>query len=265
MVKVWIIFICIFVGSSALAKFEIPVDEKVLVQFGHCQLETLPANFHLFLWNIKKAEAKEKWALDFTALAQKSDVILIQEAMMDDYMPTVVQRQKGFCWSFATSFFGKDNVATGVMSGSAIIPRSIRFLRSPGREPIINTPKMSLITEYTLAHSRENLLVVNIHGLNFVTDRRNREQIEHVATQLRLHQGPIIFAGDFNSWNKDRLLHLDQILGPLGMKKQPLLQDERGLKLDHIYVRDLEVTTATLHTDIESSDHKPITAEFRLK
>lgn len=264
MLKALIVTIFALIGANAQAKYEIPDDKNVMIRFGGCGTEILPSNFQLFVWNIKKAEAKTEWARDFERFAPKSDVVLVQEAMMDDFMPSTVLRQKNFCWDLATSFTDND-IATGVMSGSPIVPLSIKFLRSPGREPLANTPKMTLITEYALANSRENLLTVNIHGLNFVTDKKNREQIEKVAAVLRTHKGPIIFAGDFNTWNRNRLLKLDEILSSLKMEKQPLSNDQRRLKLDHIYTRGLVATQASLHNDIESSDHKPITAEFRLK
>ncbi len=253
-----------FAGITAHAGFEIPDDKNVLVHFGDCRNEFLPPQWQLFVWNIHKAEAKNGWARDFEYLAPKSDVILLQEAMMDDFVPAVVLRQKGFCWNFATSFLNNDENGTGVMNGSSIIPLSIHFLRSPGREPVTNTPKMTLIEEYALANMRETLMVANIHGLNFVSNKTNRQQIEQVASFLKKHKGPIIFAGDFNSWNKGRREALNEILSKLALRAVNFPNDNRRMKLDHIYVRGLSVLKTTLHENIDSSDHKPLTAEFRL-
>ncbi|WP_295905491.1 endonuclease/exonuclease/phosphatase family protein [uncultured Bdellovibrio sp.] len=254
-----------FVGVSAQAKIEIPNDKDVMYHFGACKSEFLPSNFQLFIWNIKKAEAKAEWARDFEYFTPKSDVVLLQEAMMDNFVPAIALGQKGFCWDFATSFIDNDRNPTGVMTGSPIIPLSIHFLRSPGREPVLKTPKMVIVAEYALANSPETLWVANIHGLNFVSNKLNREQIEQVAAFLKKHNGPVIFAGDFNSWNNERLQNLDEILGKLAMKKLSFANDDRKLKLDHIYVRGLEATRTDLHRNINSSDHKPLTAEFRLK
>lgn len=254
-----------FVGVGAQARNEIPNDRNVLQRFGACKSEFLPSNFQLFVWNIKKAEARAEWARDFEYFVPKSDVVLLQEAMMDKFMPAIALRQQGFCWDFATSFINSDREGTGVMTGSPVIPLSVYFLRSPGREPVLKTPKMVIVEEYALANAPDTLWVANIHGLNFVTNKHNREQIEQVAAFLKKHKGPVIFAGDFNSWNGERRQYLDEILGKLGMKNIPLANDNRGMKLDHIYVRGLEATQAKLHNDIESSDHKPLTAEFRLK
>lgn len=268
MIKGLILALTLSVSSYAFAeevKNEIPADKDVHTQFGQCQHEFLPANFDLFVWNIKKAEAKDRWARDFEHFVPKNDLILIQEGMIDSYVPNVILRQKNYCWDFATSFLEKDGDQTGVMNGSYVRPSMVHFLRSPGREPVIKTPKMVLVSEYAIANSPFTLWVANIHGLNFVANKHNREQIEQVAAFLKKHDGPLIFAGDFNSWNGERLAYLDEILGKLKMKKLPFANDNRRFKLDHIYVRGLEATSTTLHNNIETSDHKPLSASFRLK
>lgn len=264
MFKALILTLAVFTSTSANA-YEIPEEKDIHTQFGQCQKEFLPANFNLFVWNIKKAEAKEEWAKDFEYFVPKSDLVLIQEGMIDSYMPKVIQRQKNFCWDFATSFRENDGDQTGVMNGSYVSPLMVQFLRSPGREPIIKTPKMVLVSEYALPNSSETLWIANIHGLNFTADKHNRAQIEQVAGFLKQHAGPLIFAGDFNTWNSNRLSYLDEILGELKMKKLAFANDRRTFKLDHIYVRGLEAMSTTLHNDIKSSDHKPLSAVFRLK
>ncbi|KYG68653.1 hypothetical protein AZI87_05305 [Bdellovibrio bacteriovorus] len=262
MMQGWILALAVLLGTSAYA-YEIPSDSDVMTHFGDCKAEFLPSNFSIFVWNIKKAESKARWAMDFERFAPKSDVVLIQEAMLDTFVTSIALRQKNFCWDFATSFI--DNDPTGVMNGSPITALKTHFLRSPGREPIARTPKMTLIAEFAIANSRETLMVANIHALNFVQDKNNRAQIQAVADFLKKHKGPIIFAGDFNSWNGNRTSALNEILSPLGLKKIPLDNDDRGMKLDHIFVRGLLTHSSTLHPDIKSSDHAPITAAFRLK
>ncbi|KHD88650.1 MAG: hypothetical protein OM95_07540 [Bdellovibrio sp. ArHS] len=262
MMQRWALALTMVMGASAFA-YEIPQDSDVMTRFGVCQAEFLPANFSLFVWNIKKAEAKARWARDFEHFVPKSDVVLIQEAMLDPFVTSIALRQKNFCWDFATSFI--DESPTGVMNGSLTGALKTYFFRSPGREPVVRTPKMTLVAEFAVANSRETLMVANIHALNFVQDKNNRAQIQAVADFLRKHQGPIIFAGDFNSWNGNRLNALEAILGSLGLKKILLDNDDRGMKLDHVFVRGLLLHSSKLHSDIKSSDHAPITADFRLQ
>ncbi|MNL60241.1 hypothetical protein D3C87_1840380 [compost metagenome] len=101
--------------------------------------------------------------------------------------------------------------------------------------------------------------------MNFVADKLNREQIEQVKFVLEKHKGPLIFAGDFNSWNGNRLRYLDEILGSIGMKKLSFENDKRNFKLDHIYVRGLTAMKTDLHSEIATSDHSPLTASLRLE
>ncbi|WP_374029340.1 endonuclease/exonuclease/phosphatase family protein [Bdellovibrio bacteriovorus] len=265
MLKGWAVSALLFFTTVTVhAKYTIPDDRDVLTQFGTCHQEYLPAHFQVLVWNIKKGEAKADWARDFEIFTPRSDLVLLQESMIDNFVPAIALRQKDFCWDFATSFLdGKD--ATGVMNGGLTTPLSVQFLRSPGREPIANTPKMVILNEYVIANSQETLLIANIHGLNFVQNKLNREQILQVAAVLKKHTGPVIFAGDFNSWNQDRLAYLDEILNPLGLQKLKFKNDHRRLKLDHIYVRGLTTVDTNIHHDINSSDHKPLTAEFRLQ
>lgn len=258
-------FTFLLATSVSQADYKIPSDDKVMTHWGQCDQAFLPGNFKLFVWNIKKAEGKEKWAQDFESFANKSDVALIQEAMNDSYMPTIAQRVGHFCWNFAASFQDNNKDFSGVMSGSHVVAVSTQFLRSPGREPVIQTPKMVLVQEFAIANSAENVMIANIHGLNFVTDRLNREQIEQVKATLAKHKGPLVFAGDFNSWNGNRLRYLDEILGSIGMKKLSFENDKRNMKLDHIYVRGLTAMKTGLHKDITTSDHSPLTASLRLE
>jgi len=250
--------------QSAIAAYKIPSDNTVLAKIGTCQQTSLPTTFEFFNWNIKKAEFKDQWAKDFTNFVSQSDLVFIQEAMMDSYMPNIVKNQTGFCWDFAASFLYENNDATGVLSGATATARQVIFSRSPGRESVIKTPKMTLVTEYLLAGTNQTLMVANIHGLNATSNDLNRQQVEEVAKILGQHQGPMIFSGDFNSWNSGRLNHLDEILGAIGMKKIDFADDNRRLKLDHIYTRGLDVVKSDLHEAIESSDHKPLTATLRL-
>jgi endonuclease/exonuclease/phosphatase (EEP) superfamily protein YafD len=249
---------------NTLAAYQIPADDQVLNHLGNCQQAGLPTTFNFFDWNIKKAEAKDAWAQDFTNFVSKSDLVFIQEAMMDSYMPNIVKAQNNFCWDFAASFLYDNADSTGVLSGATSPAAKVLFLRSPGRESVIKTPKMTLVTEYQMAGTNQTLMVANIHALNATSNELNREQVEEVAKVLRTHNGPMIFSGDFNSWNGGRIAHLDEILTPIGMVKVAFSSDSRKLKLDHIYVRGLEVLNSDIHEDIDSSDHKPLTARMRL-
>jgi Uncharacterized protein conserved in bacteria len=250
--------------TYAHAGYRVPTDSAVLAKMGTCAQTTLPTTFRFFNWNIKKAEFKDQWAKDFSQFVGSSDLVFVQEAMIDGYMPSIVKEQKGFCWDFAASFLYDNDDATGVLSGATATPARVIFARSPGREPLVGTPKMTLVTEYFLAGTDKTLMVANIHALNAASNVLNRAQVVEVLKVLSTHTGPMIFSGDFNSWNPARIQYLDQLMGEVGMKKIAFPVDNRRLKLDHIYSRGLDVVQSELHRSIESSDHKPLTATLRL-
>jgi endonuclease/exonuclease/phosphatase (EEP) superfamily protein YafD len=121
---------------------------------------------------------------------------------------------------------------------------------------------MSLATLYPLDAKGQSLLVVNCHIINFVTFEKFSTHLDQVFQSLEHHDGPILLAGDFNTWNGKRLRYFKQQaksfqLNEVKMKRQPrvshLLQH-----LDHIYCRGITVLDAQVHTHIKSSDHYPI-------
>lgn len=264
MIKGLIFLATLFLSNLAFALYEIPPLDKVLIHFGECKQQSLPNTFQLFVWNIKKAEFKQDWAKDFEYFTPRSDLVLIQEAIQNDLMPEVLKKQSDFCWQMMTSFLDNDKFATGVMNGARINPTMVHFLRSSGREPVIKTPKMIAVTEYQIANRLETLWVANIHGLNATSDENNKIQVEEALQFLSKHKGPLIFAGDFNSWNIRRLNILNDLLGKQGLQKLKFPDDKRTFKLDHIYVRGLTAFDETLHSDIKSSDHAPLSATLRL-
>jgi endonuclease/exonuclease/phosphatase (EEP) superfamily protein YafD len=133
-------------------------------------------------------------------------------------------------------------------------------------EPLLRTPKATALSLYAIAGSEQTLLVINIHGVNFsIGTEALRAQLQQSIDWISRHQGPIVFAGDFNTWSDERQALVDDYAGQLGL--QPLLfkQDFRTTvfdrALDHIYVRGLTVIeTSTIETT--TSDHNPLMAKL---
>jgi endonuclease/exonuclease/phosphatase (EEP) superfamily protein YafD len=82
-------------------------------------------------------------------------------------------------------------------------------------------------------------------------------------------RGPLIVAGDFNTWSDKRLIHLDSFAKNMGLKIATL-QDDKYIKklffkpLDHIYYRELELLEAVVIDTKKISDHNPIYASFTI-
>ncbi|MFN7826142.1 MAG: endonuclease/exonuclease/phosphatase family protein, partial [Pseudobdellovibrionaceae bacterium] len=218
-----------------------------------------PHQFKMLVWNIQKGQDKDRWARDFAVVSAQKDLILIQEGMRDSFVPVVLKKKTGFGWWLAKSFYQDDGKeSTGVITGSKVQPVAQQFRRSPGREPITATPKMTLINYYTLPQGTP-LMVVNTHGINFVSTGTFQDQMEDVGQLIRSFKGKVIWAGDFNTWNKSRTDILERVILIAGLKQVPLLDDDRSLVLDHIFMRGCVPVGAKLEKSIKTSDHYPLT------
>lgn len=254
-------------ASSLFGTFEPVPDSSVLVSFSQIQHEKkLPAIINMMSWNLHKGEAGSKFYTDLQFLARSKDLILTQEAMNDPRMPNEFLRLNfGDIW-MAQSF---RDVEANETSGVATISRAkafeIFFRRSPGVEPVVFTPKMTLGTIYQLENG-SLLLVLNIHGINFTSNTEFELQIKDLIPYIGNFPGKVIFAGDFNTWNVGRHLFLDNAMRKLKMTQiefsngQP--ENEYGLVLDHIFVRGCKVLDAKVVSYIDTSDHSPITAKL---
>ena len=74
--------------------------------------------------------------------------------------------------------------------------------------------------------------------------------------------GPILLAGDFNTWLARRSEFLQDMTCNLQMDYATFSPDRRsryfGQVLDHVFVKGLRVVKATCRTEVTSSDHRPI-------
>ena len=213
-------------------------------------------------WNIQKG-GDPAWAADLKALDPSADLLILQEASPGLEVLGNVATQHHL--SFAEGFKGFSK-QTGVMTLSRATPLGECDLVA--REPWLGTRKATLVTRYALTGTDETLLVLNIHGVNFsIGARELAEQIEQAEAIIAAHDGPVLFSGDFNTWRAGRTQLLDDAASRLGLVALEYEDDYRkrfrGWALDHIYTRGLVAVDATSH-DVESSDHNPMTVEFRL-
>ena len=222
-----------------------------------------PAGFDLMTWNLHKAE-DTGWRLDLERLGNGQDLILLQEAHLTPAFSSYL-KQSSYHWSMARAF---DFVGaeTGVLT-SAVVPSSGACLTRT-LEPLIRLPKSILVTRYPLNGERDELLIANVHGVNFTLGTTHfRAQLESLAETIRPHIGPVILAGDFNSWSIRRSDVLFEITRELEMVPLMLTNDARsrhwGLPVDFVFYRGVEVVDAR-SLEVSSSDHNPILVTFRM-
>ena len=177
--------------------------------------ETLDSNLiSLLNWNVYKGQ-RDNWRDDFNQLIQQQDIVLLQEASLQPDLHQALN-QKKLNWNLNTAFYYDDS-ETGVLTASTVKAKRVCGLRA--YEPVIHIPKTMLISEYRLSNQLDTLLVANIHGINFTLGTEAyREQIMALTEALRLHNGPVIVAGDFNTWSDSRMEVVEGMVQQLSLK-----------------------------------------------
>jgi len=254
--------ILVFGPSVKAGRLIIPNDDDVLIRFGSSAIESaIPREeIKILIWNMYKGD-KETWAQDYKKVTSDADILLLQEVISGPKMESVFA-EDGRDYYLATSFIDtlKDDLRTGVAVASKFSPSSTSWQRSYFREPIIKTPKMTGVATFDLAGTEKDLLTLNIHAINFVTTRKLEHMVREATNLIKTHDGPVIFAGDFNTWSEKKLRMVHSVLKAVGMKPVGFRDDTRmrtfGNILDHVFIKDLKLKKSLVYGDIEGSDHK---------
>lgn len=237
-------------------------DNSVVREISSSPHQPLPERISLLTWNIQKAGGENQWRRDLNKLVPGKHLVLLQEAVEEPWVVDVLKSLREFSWWMARSFFLEtDRNGTGVMTGATQPPWSYVHMKSRDREPLAETPKVSLLTTYEFENG-ERLLVVNVHAINFTTLGPFQRQIDDLAGIIGGWRHKVIWAGDFNTWGPGRMDYLYTKAESLSLKPVRFKRDPRNLVLDHIFVRGCAILSSKVHSQIDSSDHYPLTADF---
>jgi endonuclease/exonuclease/phosphatase (EEP) superfamily protein YafD len=255
--------------TMAYAEYTLPNSDNVITTIGNVNKTELdPKSIKLLIWNLYKGQ-RESFENNFIELAKAKDILVLQEMYLDQKMTTLFSGLSSFYFVGATSFLD-DGIRTGVLTAALGRAKESKYLGSHFTEPIINTPKMSLLNYYAIRGFKSQLLVVNIHAINFVTVSAFEHQINDLYFKVKDYSGPIIFAGDFNTWSLGRMEVLKSYIGKLKLKEVHFDKDERlkfmGYPLDHVfYSSGMQLLKASVRGEFVGSDHKPLEVEFFLE
>jgi endonuclease/exonuclease/phosphatase (EEP) superfamily protein YafD len=220
--------------------------------------------FHLLVWNIHK-EGDNGWQRDLATFAAADDMLLLQEVVLQAGLREVLG-SSGLRWVLASSFLYDSN-DIGVLTATRIAPAASCTQRA--MEPLLRIPKSTVITWLHIAGSRQTLAIVNVHAINFdLFIGAYRAEFAALADTIAGHQGPVVLAGDFNTWSAERDQVIAETAARLGLIELTLDPDRRaeffGRHLDHIFVRGLDVID--VHAiPVDSSDHNPLEVTLRLQ
>ena len=251
-------------------RFVLPDDAMVMQQINKPAAVSLdPDSISVLVWNIYKGKMSD-WSQDYHTLSANKDILFLQEVWLNEEMTKVFNGDAVNSYLIATSFTDswRDSTATGVATVSATQPVSTSYIRSHYREPFTGTPKMGLFVEYAIAGHSQTLLAANIHAINFVSAKKYRHMLNQIEVTLKTHNGPVILAGDFNTWGDARVSALLEMTKRLELTEVTFKDDTRtrlmGNVLDWIFVRDLRIKKAAVSAAVGSSDHRALEAELSL-
>ncbi len=277
MFKAHLLLILFLISSFSISvhaqRFKIPPRDKSFLKYGQAEETGLnPEHFDVVIWNILKAK-KKRFSKEFASFGLKTDLFLLQEVSIvgeffNAYLPYSAH-EIHFGASFSSN--KKGNV---ILSGTAISsntkPVASGMLRSRELEPFVKTPKVVTWMKVPFKGLNTTLLLVNIHGLNLTKNRDFFKQMDECAKIINAHNGPVIFAGDFNTSDLEKYNKMNQVALDLNLSPVAFLNDKRKkskfsrLVIDHTFVRGLRVKTARVHTELKGSDHKAMSLVLSL-
>lgn len=217
----------------------------------------------VMVWNIFKQQRLD-WLTLLEEHAKQRHFVLLQEAHSTQNLIDFATRN--FLVADQVPAIELPNMTSGVMTLSKVQPVYCKAFRK--NEPFLRLPKSALITLYQM-HDGRYLMVINVHAVNFSLGVGiYREQIKSFAEHVMNHNGPVIFAGDFNTWSRARLHLLYQFTRRMGLRPVRFDNDERKNvfkhPLDFIFYRGLEVhSSEVIRTD--ASDHNPLVVTFKIQ
>ncbi|PNH95759.1 endonuclease/exonuclease/phosphatase family protein [Vibrio diazotrophicus] len=223
----------------------------------------LQGQLGLLVWNIYK-QNREGWSEELSHLSSDAQLLLLQEASLNTGLKQ---------WLSDQGWEGNQVNAFKVMGESAGVINLARTTPNLAcgyteMEPWLRLPKSGIYARYPLSNGQV-LAVVNLHAVNFTygTDEYQL-QLQALANELSQHTGPIIVAGDFNSWSEERMTVMKQVLTSLGLNEVGFSPDNRvrfisGLPLDHVFYRGLKLENAKA-PESDASDHNPLLLSFSL-
>lgn len=236
------------VVSLACGCVRVPERPTTLVA-GSGRGAALHDRFEVVCWNIHK-NSDALAALD--ELAPDADLVLLQESV------TTIGAPAGHATLVVAFRRSRDERPAGVMTISQTTPSASTAVLSDSREPLAGTPKSALVSMVPLARGGE-LLVANVHGVNFRDAKALRGQLEELDPLLRAHAGPAIVAGDFNTWSRARRRVLAEFAERHALTSVFIGAD--APRLDAILYRGLRPETS-LVIPSRDSDHDALHVRF---
>ncbi len=243
-----------------------PTGPLIYLNPPHKKLLSIENKINILVWNVYKFNLPNAYS-DFRKLAIKKDLILLQENYLTE--KTVKEHTSNKPLNkfhhIIAPFVVYKNYETGVSTATRYKYMNTYSLISPVYEPFVRTRKTTSYTYFKVKGLELPLLVINVHGINFVRLKTFKKHMEQIFAEIKKHNGPIILAGDFNTHTRGRTKYFLAEAKKYDIELLHPEIDNRFLKLDHILARGLKANFVRLRYDIISSDHLAIEAQLSFK
>ena len=237
------------------------------------------SSIRILNWNIHKEGNQKPWRDDFLRIVaeKKPHIITFQEARLETGFRSLFDEDLRIGWAFSPNTFQeKYDAYCGVLTASHYRPDVVQAMLSSGFEPITRTPKAALFTRYDLGPDNSPLLVVNVHGINFKIGLDDfQDQLIEIFDRIADHHGPVVLAGDFNTWRERRLAYLAEMAAGAGLVPVDFSPETDWIEslsdnpLDHIFYSQAllapKTGTSDVLEEVQTSDHRPLYVELTLK
>ncbi|MDQ1264339.1 MAG: hypothetical protein QG559_1340 [Campylobacterota bacterium] len=222
--------------------------------------------FSLLCWNVAKLTLNSDYKIFLDKLIHEYDLdmLLLQEVKKNISIELDLH---DYSYILSPNIETKKHIF-GVLSAFKSSCHNEISLLTKKQELNYMTHKVSLITLHNMADDKV-LLMVNLHAINFVKNSDFQNELNYIFDSIHSHNGAMIVAGDFNTWNVERVASLREFASHLELKKVTF-SDESNIKkvftnsLDYVFYRGLELTYSEVIDSKKISDHNPIIAKFSI-
>ena len=249
-------------------KIEAVDDQDCIVRSGQPDQEAFTEDhIRIAVWNMCKGAGGLLFEHDYRSLLYRSDLLLAQEALLSKRSIRTFG-ERGFETIHAASYKRRDGLRDGVMTVSRVRScDAVSRVICKYPEPIFKTPKAALIKYFPIKGHSERLLVINVHATLIRFVAAAVEEMQHLLEHIPLHHGPMLLAGDFNTFTPAYLRAVAGVLSSIGLEYVPIPNDPRPRTqaLDQVFCRGLDVKHVEIDTTVRNSDHFPILLHVALK
>jgi endonuclease/exonuclease/phosphatase (EEP) superfamily protein YafD len=226
--------------------------------------DTVPNEFSILCWNVHKNNDTFAFKNYIENFSEKKpvDFFVFQEA---DFKHDIELNLPGLTFNAAANL-EKGSAFYGVLTATKCKTIHSKPFLSHGKELIFGPRKSLLLTKHTFENGT-TLLILNLHAINFRENKHYFKEIDRIIKIIDDYTGPMIIAGDFNSWNKKRMDFLHAKMEHLNFTAVPFSKSDKVKSfmrnhLDFIFYRGIKLTEYSIERTHKLSDHHPLFAKF---